>query len=378
MIQEIILILAQSQGAITFKIIHSIKEEAPSKEGKMFIKAVFDYDPNEDKAIPCKEAGLSFKKGDILQIMSQDDATWWQAKHEGDANPRAGLNPSKPFQERRLALRRPEILVQPLKVSSRKSSGFRRTFHLSRKDKKTNKSMYECKKSDQYDTANVPTYEEVTPYHRFNEVKRKLLNSNTEQYSVTVPYTTRPRRSQENDGVEYIFISKHSLRHLFERNKFIEYGEYKNNYYTSIDSVWSVLAKNSLLDVQPHTMKHLRILEYKPYVIFIRPLSIGRLRETRKNAKIISSRDDQGAAKPFMEDDFQEMIKSAQIMESQYGHLFDKTIVNDGLKLNIQKPKIMASGPITSWQIDGETVETVVDLIFFGSKITADVNWLHS
>ena len=43
-----------------------------------------------------------------------------------------------------------------------------------------------------------------------------------------------------------------------------------------------------------------------------------------------------------------------------------------GLKFNIQKTKIMASGPITSWQIDGETVETVADFIFLGSKITAD------
>ena len=43
-----------------------------------------------------------------------------------------------------------------------------------------------------------------------------------------------------------------------------------------------------------------------------------------------------------------------------------------GLKLNILKTKIMASGPITSWQIDGETMETVTDFIFFGSKITAD------
>ena len=43
-----------------------------------------------------------------------------------------------------------------------------------------------------------------------------------------------------------------------------------------------------------------------------------------------------------------------------------------GLKLNIQKTKVMASGPITSWQIDGETVETVSDFIFWGSKITAD------
>ena len=48
-----------------------------------------------------------------------------------------------------------------------------------------------------------------------------------------------------------------------------------------------------------------------------------------------------------------------------------------GLKLNIQKTKIMASGPITSWQIDGETVETVSDFIFWGSKITANGNCSH-
>nr|XP_019587101.1 PREDICTED: MAGUK p55 subfamily member 7 isoform X4 [Rhinolophus sinicus] len=356
--EEIIQILAQSQGAITFKIIPSIKEETPSKEGKMFIKALFDYDPNEDKAIPCKEAGLSFKKGDILQIMSQDDATWWQAKHEGDSNPRAGLIPSKHFQERRLALRRPEIIVQPLKLSNRKSyeetveceemkedadyagnnsgtyiAGFRRSFRLSRKDKKTNKSMYECKKSDQYDTADVPTYEEVTPYRRQSNEKYRL---------VVLVDTTRARRSQESDGVEYIFISKHLFETDVQNNKFIEYGEYKNNYYgTSIDSVRSVLAKNKvcLLDVQPHTVKHLRTLEFKPYVIFIKPPSIERLRETRKNAKIISSRDDQGAAKPFTEEDFQEMIKSAQVMESQYGHLFDKIIINDDLTVAFKELK---------------------------------------
>ena len=48
-----------------------------------------------------------------------------------------------------------------------------------------------------------------------------------------------------------------------------------------------------------------------------------------------------------------------------------------GLKLNIQKKKIMSSGPITSWKIDGETVETVSDLIFLGSKITADGDCSH-
>ena len=48
-----------------------------------------------------------------------------------------------------------------------------------------------------------------------------------------------------------------------------------------------------------------------------------------------------------------------------------------GLKLNIQKPRIMASGSIASWQIDGETIETVTDFIFLGSKITADADCSH-
>ena len=49
-----------------------------------------------------------------------------------------------------------------------------------------------------------------------------------------------------------------------------------------------------------------------------------------------------------------------------------------GLKLNIQKTKIIASGPVTSWQIDGETMERVTDLIFLGSKITADGDCSHA
>uniref|UniRef100_A0A673BZA2 Membrane protein, palmitoylated 7a (MAGUK p55 subfamily member 7) n=1 Tax=Sphaeramia orbicularis TaxID=375764 RepID=A0A673BZA2_9TELE len=350
--EEIIRILAQSQGAITFKVVPGLKEDATTKEPKVYMKALFDYDPMDDKAIPCKEAGLAFKKGDILQIMSQDDATWWQAKHEGDANPRAGLIPSKQFQERRFALRRSVTTLPSLRSSTRRASGFRRSFRLSRKDKKTNKSMYECKKSELYDMADVPTYEEVTAYRRqsgakhrlvvlvgptgigMNELKRKLLISDPQHFSVTIPHTTRAKKNQENDGVEYHFIAKHLFETDIHNNKFIEYGEYKGNYYgTSLDSVRSVLSKHKvcLLDVQPHTIKHLRTAEFKPFVVFVKPPSIERLRETRKNAKIISGKDDKGTAKPFTEDDFQEMVRTAQIMETQYGHLFEKVIVNDDL-----------------------------------------------
>ncbi|KAL1006742.1 hypothetical protein UPYG_G00076240 [Umbra pygmaea] len=350
---EIIHILAKSQGAITFKIIPGIKDELPSKEPMMFVRTLFDYEPAEDKAIPCKEAGLAFKRGDILQIMSQDDATWWQAKQHGHANPRAGLIPSKQFQERRFALCRPAAhVLQPQNISSRRSSGFRRSFRLSRRDRKTNKSMYECKKSDQYDMADVPTYEEVTTYRRqngakhrllvlvgptgvgLNELKRKLLISDPQHFSVTIPHTSRPKKNQESDGVEYYFISKSIFETDIQNNKFVEHGEYKGNFYgTSLDSVRSILSKNKacLLDVQPHTIKHLRTAEFKPYVVFVKPPSIERLRETRRNATIISGKDDKGSAKPFTEDDFLEMVSTAQQMENQYGHLFEKVIVNDDL-----------------------------------------------
>nr|XP_019943423.1 PREDICTED: MAGUK p55 subfamily member 7 [Paralichthys olivaceus]XP_019943424.1 PREDICTED: MAGUK p55 subfamily member 7 [Paralichthys olivaceus] len=351
--EEIIRILAQSKGAITFKVVPAVKDEPPTKEPKVFLKALFDYDPKDDNAIPCKEAGLAFKKGSILQIMSQDDATWWQAKLEGDANPRAGLIPSKQFQERRFALRRPVATLPFQRTSSRRSSGFRRSFRLSRRDKKkTNKSMYECKKSEIYDTADVPTYEEVAPYRRqsgakhrlvvlvgptgvgLNELKRKLLISDPQHFSVTVPHTSRAKRNQESDGVEYHFISKSLFETDIQNNKFVEYGEYKGNYYgTSLDSIRSVLSKNKvcLLDVQPHMIKHLRTAEFKPYVVFVKPPTIEKLRETRKSGRVISGKDDKASAKPFTEEDFQEMVNSAQSLELQHGHLFEKVIVNDDL-----------------------------------------------
>lgn len=67
---------------------------------QVYVRALFDYIPLEDKATPCQEAGLPFKRGDILQVVTQDDPTWWQAKRVGDSNLRAGLVPSKQFQER--------------------------------------------------------------------------------------------------------------------------------------------------------------------------------------------------------------------------------------------------------------------------------------
>ena len=70
-------------------------------------------------------------------------------------------------------------------------------------------------------------------------------------------------------------------------------------------------------------------------------------------------------------DDTALMAESKEVLKSLLMKV-KKESEKVGLKLNIQKTKIMAPGPITSWQIDGETVETVADFIFWGSKITAD------
>ena len=75
-------------------------------------------------------------------------------------------------------------------------------------------------------------------------------------------------------------------------------------------------------------------------------------------------------------DDTNLMADSEEELKS---HLMKVKVESEkvGLKLNIQKTKIMSSGPITSWQIDGETVETVADFIFLGFKITADGDCSH-
>lgn len=69
---------------------------------QIFVRALFDYNPQADPAIPCKDAGLEFWRGDVLQIVSQEDDTWWQARRHSDvdANLRAGLIPSRQLQER--------------------------------------------------------------------------------------------------------------------------------------------------------------------------------------------------------------------------------------------------------------------------------------
>lgn len=67
---------------------------------QLFVQALFDYDPDEDPAVPCKEAAVAFARGDILQVMSREDDTWWQARSLRSDDTRTGLVPSQRLHER--------------------------------------------------------------------------------------------------------------------------------------------------------------------------------------------------------------------------------------------------------------------------------------
>uniref|UniRef100_A0A3P9I337 MAGUK p55 subfamily member 3 n=1 Tax=Oryzias latipes TaxID=8090 RepID=A0A3P9I337_ORYLA len=343
---EISQILSQSQGSITLKIIPAVTDEDKLRESKVFLRALFDYTPYEDKATPCQEAGLPFRKRNILQVVCQEDATWWQAKRVGDCNLRAGLIPSTQFQERRLRYRMKmgslpgaAPLKQPsdnkwleLWVKSHPPS-LRRSFRLKKERQSAPAEAADPKHTE------FLIYEEVTQYvprpserprlivligslgARINELKQKVIAENPRRYGLAVPHTTRTRRSYEREGVEYHFISKAAFEADIQNRKFIEYGEYKDNLYgTSLESINRVLNHNKvcLLDVQPEALKTLRTAEFKPYVIFVRP-------------RIHDGQGKSFGSSSSLSEDLVEMSQSAERMDECYGHWVDYVLVKEDL-----------------------------------------------
>uniref|UniRef100_A0A3P9BMF2 MAGUK p55 subfamily member 7 n=1 Tax=Maylandia zebra TaxID=106582 RepID=A0A3P9BMF2_9CICH len=316
-----------------FKIIPAYsREEMSTTKQKLFVRALFDYDPNQDPSIPCKDAALTFKRGDVLQIVSMEDDTWWQACHLEDSNGGAGLIPSK------------ELPCVSL------PAGLRRSFRLGRKSSWAKEAArFRRWSAGVRSSICPPTYIEVIPYHRepkdrhrvvilvgpsgvgVNELKRRLLISDPDRYGVTVPHTTREKKRQESEGVDYHFVSVHMFEELILSHRLIEYGSYRGHYYgTSLDSVHRVMAEGKvcLLDVHPSKIKRVYTSEFKPYVVFVKPPRIEELRLTRRRAKFVCDEEDINQVRIFSEADFEDMIDLAENMERQYGHLFDKVIVN--------------------------------------------------
>ncbi|KAM4552595.1 MAGUK p55 subfamily member 7-like [Odontesthes bonariensis] len=362
--KEILPLLACSDGEVKFKIIPGYsKENMSSEKTKLFVRALFDYDPIEDPTVPCKEAALAFKRGDVLQIVSTEDDTWWQACHLGDGNSQAGLIPSKQLHERRVALQRPRALFQPRPVKPPVTedvdygaitgihiAGLRKSFRLGRKSRRAREAA-QCRRwsTEVYSTMRSPSYVEVIPYHRkpkdrrrlvilvgpggvgVSELKRRLVISDPDRYGVSVPCTTREKRQQEREGVDYHFVTVHMFEEHILNQRFVEYGLYRGHYYgTGVDSVRRVMAEGKvcLLDLHPSKIKHVYTSEFKPYVVFVKPPHIEELCLTRRRAKFVCDEGHANQVRTFSEEDFKNMIDLGETMESQYSHLFDKVIVN--------------------------------------------------
>uniref|UniRef100_G1T2F4 Protein PALS1 n=1 Tax=Oryctolagus cuniculus TaxID=9986 RepID=G1T2F4_RABIT len=279
-VNEVFDILSDMHGTLTFVLIPSQHiKPPPAKETVIHVKAHFDYDPSDDPYVPCRELGLSFQKGDILHVISQEDPNWWQAYREGDEDnqPLAGLVPGKSFQQQREAMK-----------------------HTIEEDKEPEKSgKLWCAKK--------------------NKKKRKkvLYNANKNDD------TTRSRRDHEVAGRDYHFVSRQAFEADIAAGKFIEHGEFEKNLYgTSIDSVRQVInsGKICLLSLRTQSLKTLRNSDLKPYIIFIAPPSQERLRallaKEGKNPK---------------PEELREIIEKTREMEQNNGHYFDTAIVNSDL-----------------------------------------------
>ncbi|PNF14000.1 MAGUK p55 subfamily member 7 [Cryptotermes secundus] len=317
---DVLKILQNSEGTITFKLVPA-DGKVGIRESKVRVRAHFDYSSSTDPYIPCKEAGLDFIKGDVLHIVSQDDAYWWQARREGDRNMRAGLIPSRALQERRI-------------------------LHERTQQDKTSEEA----ENDDFDREEIATYEEVAKLyprpglHRpvvligppgvgRNELKRRLIATDQEKYKTPIPYTSRSMRHGEVNGKEYFFVTREKMEEEIEAGKFIEFGEYKGNLYgTSAESVKSLVNAGYVCILNPHyqALKMLRIPQLKPFLIYIKPPEFDILKETR-NACYARSTFDENNSRGFTDDEFREMLHSSERIEFLYGHLFDKVIENSDL-----------------------------------------------
>ncbi|XP_060719257.1 MAGUK p55 subfamily member 2b isoform X1 [Tachysurus vachellii] len=321
--------LKEASGSVVLKILPSYQE--PHTPRQAFVKCHFDYDPVHDNLIPCKEAGLRFHSGEILQIFNQDDPNWWQACHlEGGS---AGLIPSQLLEEKRKAFVKRDLELSTAGPLCAGMGG-----------KKKKRMMYLTTKNAEFDRHELLIYEEVAkvpPFRRKTLVligaqgvgrrnlKNKLLMSQPHRYGTTTPYTSRKPKVDEKEGQMYLFMSRSEMEADIKSGRFLEHGEYDGNLYgTKINSIHEVIesSKVCILDVNPQALKVLRTAEFLPYVVFIEAPDFEVLKEMNRSA--IEARV---VTKQLTDCELKRTVEESERIQRAYGHYFDLTIVNDNL-----------------------------------------------
>ncbi|XP_014048064.1 MAGUK p55 subfamily member 2 isoform X3 [Salmo salar] len=308
-----------------------IIKEVNGKE--VFVKCHYDYDPANDNLIPCKEAGLKFYTGDILQIVNQDDLNWWQARRcvEGGS---AGLIPSQLLEEKRKAFVKRDVELAPAGNLCTGVAG---------KNKKK-KMMYLTTKNAEFDRHELLIYEEVAkvpPFRRKTLVligalgvgrrslKNKLMLSDPQHYGTTIPHTSRKPKSGEREDQMYAFTSRSKMEADIKNGRYLEHGEYDGNLYgTKMDSIHEVVEAGRIcvLDANPQALKVLRTSEFLPYVVFIKAPDFEVLKAMNQSAIETGV-----VTKQLTDSELKRTVDESTRIQTAYGHYFDLTIVNDNL-----------------------------------------------
>ncbi|XP_035389316.1 MAGUK p55 subfamily member 2b isoform X1 [Electrophorus electricus] len=321
--------LKDASGSVVLKILPSYQE--PHTPRQAFVKCHFDYDPMHDNLIPCKEAGLGFSSGDILQIFNQEDPNWWQAcRLEGGS---AGLIPSQLLEEKRKAFVKRDLELTATGSLCAGMGG-----------KRKKKMMYLTTKNAEFDRHELRIYEEVAkvpPFRRKTLVligaqgvgrrslKNKLLVSEPHRYGTTTPYTSRKPKVNEKEGQMYLFMSRGEMEADIRSGRYLEHGEYDGNLYgTKINSIHEVVdsGKICILDVNPQALKVLRTSEFLPFVVFIEAPDFEVLKDMNRSAIEAGV-----ITKQLTDSELKRTVDESERIKGAYGHYFDLTIVNDNL-----------------------------------------------
>ncbi|KFO77636.1 MAGUK p55 subfamily member 6 [Cuculus canorus] len=344
-------LLKNISGSVTLKILPSYRDTVIPQQVsstflpilfvnfytfQVFVKCHFDYNPYNDNLIPCKEAGLKFSKGEILQIVNREDPNWWQASHVKEGGS-AGLIPSQFLEEKRKAFVRRDW----------DNSG---PFCGTISSKKKKKMMYLTTRNAEFDRHEIQIYEEVAkmpPFQRKTLVligaqgvgrrslKNRFIVLNPTRFGTTVPFTSRKPRDDEKDGQAYRFVSRAEMEMDIKAGRYLEHGEYEGNLYgTKIDSILEVVqtGRTCILDVNPQALKILRTSEFMPYVVFIAAPELETLRAMHKAVV------DAGITTKLLTDtDLKKTVDESARIQRAYNHYFDLTIVNDNLDKAFEK-----------------------------------------
>ncbi|XP_028291007.1 peripheral plasma membrane protein CASK-like isoform X14 [Gouania willdenowi] len=333
-VEQLQRMLREMRGSITFKIVPSYRSQGSSMEDlpstiqpkgrQIYVRAQFAYDPSKDELIPCKEAGVCFTVGDVLQIISKDDHNWWQGKLENTKNGTAGLIPSPELQEWRVACMAMEKTKQEQQASCTWFG----------KKKKQYKDKYLAKHNAVFDQLDLVTYEEVVKFPAFKRktlvllgahgvgrrhIKNTLITKHPERFAYPIPHTTRPPKKEEENGKNYYFVSHDQMMQDISNNEYLEYGSHEDAMYgTRLETILKIHQQGlvAILDVEPQALKVLRTAEFAPYVVFIAAPTIT----------------------PGITEDesLQRLQKESEILQKTYSHYFDQTLINNEIDETIR------------------------------------------